>query len=215
MAFWAGRRATLLVSLSLLALNVGVFPWAPKSTRDALPALEFDNAAIHHGELWRLLTGNLVHYGPNHFLLDVGVFLVLGLIYEPYFRRSFPWLLLSMCAAIGMACLAVMDENTRMRGLSGVDSGLFAAALFVEFGLARKDPSRWWWVAPAALLFTFKTIYETATGEALLNTSAILGEMKLATTAHLAGVVSALAFCASLPGFASKSDSSQDLVGPH
>jgi hypothetical protein len=50
-------------------------------------------------------------------------------------------------------------------------------------------------VAPAALLFAAKTIYETATGEAMLPTGVILGEMKLATTAHLAGVASALLFC--------------------
>jgi rhomboid family GlyGly-CTERM serine protease len=195
-AFWAGRRATLLVSLGMLALNVGVFPRAPEAAREVLSALEFDSAAIHQGELWRLLSGNLVHFGRNHFLLDVGVFLILGLLYEPYFRRSFPWLLLTMGLAIGLACFSFADEHTRMRGLSGVDSGLFAAALYVEFGLARKERSRWWWVGPTAILFAVKTMYETTTGEPLLGTESLLGPMKLATTAHLSGVVAAILFCA-------------------
>jgi hypothetical protein len=89
-------------------------------------------------------------------------------------------------------------ERLETRQLLAVefDSGLFAAAIYVEFGRARKEPSRWCWVAPAAALFALKTIYETATAEPLLGTEPLLGPMKLASTAHLAGVVSAFLYCA-------------------
>jgi membrane associated rhomboid family serine protease len=104
-----------------------------------------------------------------------------------------------MCAAVGLVCFLVLDPRTHMRGLSGVDAGLFAAALMVEFRLAWRDPSRWWWVAPAAALFLTKTVYETVTGQSFFNTQSLLGPMKLATTAHLAGIAAAVLFVLLVP----------------
>jgi hypothetical protein len=80
------------------------------------------------------------------------------------------------------------------RGLSGVDSGQFAAALAVECWLATRQPRRWAWVAPVAAVFGFKILYECVSGELFFATES-LGSIGLPTpVAHAAGAVTALAF---------------------
>ena len=62
------------------------------------------------------------------------------------------------------------------------------------FRLARGEPQRWWWVGPAAAIFVVKTGYETLTGHSFFGTQALLGPIKLATTAHAAGVITGVLF---------------------
>jgi rhomboid family GlyGly-CTERM serine protease len=146
--------------------------------------------------VWRLVTGNLVHWSRPHFFLDVGVFLILGLMFERSIGSSFPWLLVAMSLASGLAGLALWPPETRCRGLSGVDSGLFAAALVVEGRLALQDRARWLWVAPAAAIFIAKNGYELATGQPFFNTDRLLGPMTMAVTVHLAAIATAVVWCA-------------------
>ncbi|MBI1784302.1 hypothetical protein HYR69_04085, partial [Candidatus Sumerlaeota bacterium] len=54
--------ATLLVGL-LAAVGSGFGP--------ARELFVWDRGAILHGEIWRLVTGHLVHAARGHFLLDV------------------------------------------------------------------------------------------------------------------------------------------------
>ena len=54
---------TLCLCALLLLLNLGLFPWAPAAFADLAGWLQYDRAAILQGQLWRLLTGNLVHWG--------------------------------------------------------------------------------------------------------------------------------------------------------
>ena len=44
-------------------------------------ALEYRRAAVLHGQLWRLLTGSLVHLGWAHLLRDVTGLLLLWLLF--------------------------------------------------------------------------------------------------------------------------------------
>ena len=48
-------------------------------------ALEFARAPIGNGEIWRLVSGQLVHWTPRMALLDLGAVLILGVWVE---RRS-------------------------------------------------------------------------------------------------------------------------------
>src|SRR5438445_11328024 len=83
----------------VLLLNPGLFSWGPWDAKEWLARLQFDGVAIREGEWWRLLTGNLVHWSPEHFALDAVAFLVLGLLYERYFRGLYPCLLLWLALA--------------------------------------------------------------------------------------------------------------------
>lgn len=193
--WWYGSRWTVGATIGLVLLNFDHCFGTWGITDELAEILESSGSAIRHGDIWRVFTGNLVHWTAAHFYLDVGVFLLLGLMYEHALGLSFPWLVLTTGLAAGLADLTFSPAGTRCRGLSGVDSGLFAAALVVECRLALKDPFRWLWAGPATAIFFLKNAYEVATGESFFSTEHILGPAKLAVAAHVAAILAALVFC--------------------
>jgi len=177
--------------LLMIVLNLGLFDCAPRAAGSAVTWLQFDREGITNGQLWRLLTGNLVHWSPEHFLLDVGAFLVIGLIYERFLGRSYPWLLLAAATTVGLSVWLLQPDVKLYRGLSGVDSGQFAAALCLEVALARRHPRRWVWVGPAAAVFLVKVAYECATGQMFFATDSLGNIGQPMPLAHAAGVAAA------------------------
>ena len=180
----------------MAVLNLGLFPFASGALGPLVEWMQFDRQAILHGQLWRLLTGNLVHWSVEHFFLDVGAFAIVGLLYERHLSRHYPWILLAAGLAVGCGMLVLLPEMATYRGLSGVDSGQFAAALCVECRLAGRQARRWVWVAPAAVIFTVKIFYECLSGQMLFGTES-LGNIGLPIPlAHVAGASVAVIFLA-------------------
>lgn len=89
-------------------------------------ALLFDRSAILHGQLWRLLSGNLVHYSQMHLLLNVSAMLVAGSIVETRGYRHFWLLIASSSLAISCAVLMLRPDIVVYAGLSGVVSATVA-----------------------------------------------------------------------------------------
>jgi rhomboid family GlyGly-CTERM serine protease len=84
------------------------------------PALVYNREAIGNGELWRLLSGNLVHFSPEHVLKDVLALLVAGTMIELRRYRHFALLCITSGALIGVV-LYVMEPTVLVYGgLSGV-----------------------------------------------------------------------------------------------
>jgi rhomboid family GlyGly-CTERM serine protease len=187
-------RWTIGLTILLTLLNAGLFAWAPPVAGGLLTVLQFDGVAVRQGDWWRLVTGNFVHWSPAHFFLDLSSFLILGLLYERFFRYAYPLLLLVMAMAIGVTGLVCWPERTLVRGLSGVDWGLFAAGLCVELARSWHAPVRLFWVLPTAGIFFFGLIYQEVTGQVFH--AALLGSTtdKLAPYAHLTGAVAAITF---------------------
>lgn len=86
----------------------------------AQTALVYNRAAIADGELWRLVTGNLVHLSTPHFLYDVTALLVAGALVEMHRYRHFATLCLVSGALIGVTLYVAMPEIVVFGGLSGV-----------------------------------------------------------------------------------------------
>jgi rhomboid family GlyGly-CTERM serine protease len=183
---------TVGLGVLVLLLNVGLFSRSSTVARALLTSLQFDGEAIRHGEYWRLLTGNLVHWNQSHLFFDLSGFVVLGLLYERHFRRSYPLLVLVTALAVGIVGLVCWPERTLMRGLSGVDWGLVAAALCLEFARSRRAPARLVWILPASGIFLVALIYQEMTGRFLFLSSS--GSGNLAPFAHAAGAISAILF---------------------
>lgn len=80
--FWQSNRWTLTFCAGLVLLNLGLLPGAPAWAVQLLHGLQYDRRAVLDGELWRLLTGNLVHWSLPHFTLDLGAFFIVGLLWE-------------------------------------------------------------------------------------------------------------------------------------
>ena len=87
--------------------------------------LIYDCAAIDGGEIWRLVTGNLVHFSPSHFLYDVVPLFVAGAVIEMRGSRRFAILCLASAATIGATVYVGSPELSVFGGLSGVVMAAF------------------------------------------------------------------------------------------
>lgn len=117
-------RLPLLLAALLLALqSLGL--------RDAL---EYRRTAVLHGQLWRLLSGNLIHLGWVHLLRDLaGLFLIWGLFATRMRERTWLALILVCAMAVGLGLLAFSPQIAWYVGISGVLFGLFCAGALLEW----------------------------------------------------------------------------------
>ena len=101
-----------------------------ESTREWL---RFEPDAIAAGEVWRLITGHLVHLGWSHFALDaVGLGLVWYLVGHAF--KATGWAIVAMASvcAIDLGLWFVNPELQWYVGLSGVLHGILAAGIIVS-----------------------------------------------------------------------------------
>jgi rhomboid family GlyGly-CTERM serine protease len=112
-------------------------------------ALVLDRDAVGAGQLWRVATGNIVHFSASHLLLDLLAVTVAGLLLE---RRgwSLGAILVAASIAIGTAVLAFAPELARYGGLSGIAFTL--VVLYALDCLTERGPMRM--VAVLALALT-------------------------------------------------------------
>lgn len=135
----------------------------------ASPALtatfELDRVAVGHGEVWRLVTGHLAHFGPDHLLWDTAGLLILGFMSETRDRRRFALTLGGAALAIGAGVWLWQPQFAVYRGLSGIDSALFGlvCARLVADGRRAGHAFSIWLGALAFTGFVFKCGFEAAT----------------------------------------------------
>jgi rhomboid family GlyGly-CTERM serine protease len=129
--------AGLPVGTLLICAAAGAVYGAP-----ALQALLiYDRAAIGSGELWRLVTGNLVHHSTLHFVYNVVPLLMVGALIEFQRIRRFPALCVLSGAFIGAALHLTRPEIVVFGGLSGIVTA--ATAFLCLHGLDKTGPWRW------------------------------------------------------------------------
>jgi rhomboid family GlyGly-CTERM serine protease len=113
-----------------MALAASLAPGMPK-------VLEYDRSLVASGELWRLLTGQLVHWGLPMAVTDLGMLLLLGISAERTSRRDVVGVVAVSLLVVGLG----VELATSVRAYRG-SSGLVAALLvFVTLTLT-KDVQR-------------------------------------------------------------------------
>ncbi len=180
---WSGVRRLPGVSLctTLIALVLAAWPAATLWG-------QYDRVAIAAGEYWRLLSGHWTHISAEHLFWDVLMFLVLSVPCEYDSRRRYVICLFSAVVLISCTLWYAMPQLLWYRGLSGLDSALFALLLTT---LTREDiqAKRWYWVIgyiTLGLAFTAKIGYEWMTGQALF-VGGLSGQIVPVPLAHVAG----------------------------
>jgi rhomboid family GlyGly-CTERM serine protease len=111
------RRALCPVTIVLVSLAVQLSP-------PAQGALELDRAAAADGQAWRLVTGQVTHFGWSQLAADVGAFIALC-----WLARRQPWLgrtVLVSLLAVGLGVQLGAGHIQMYRGLSGVNYALMA-----------------------------------------------------------------------------------------
>ena len=149
--------------------------------------LRYDRAAVAAGEWWRLFSGNLVHLGYWHLLLNV-LSLVLLVLLCPERLSPAEWLRRLLLIGSGMSlCLYFFAPAVRTYvGLSGLVYGLFALGLGRQ--ALRRDE-----IAIACLVFlAARVTWELVMGAPASETELIGGGV--VAESHLYGICSALAY---------------------
>jgi rhomboid family GlyGly-CTERM serine protease len=126
----------------------------------AATMLQYDRTAIAAGELWRILSGHWTHHSASHLFWNVLAFLILAAQCERLNRFSFYTCLTSSAILIPLALLVTAPQLQINRGLSGIDSALFALLLAT---LLREEIPRQR-LLPLATLCTFLLLFVTKTG---------------------------------------------------
>jgi len=149
--------------------------------------LRYDRAAVAAGEWWRLLSGNFVHLGYWHLLLNI-LSLVLLVLLCPERLSPLEWVRRLVVIGVGMSlCLYFLVPSLATYvGLSGLIYGLFVLG-FLRQALVRDE------IAIACLVFLAARItWELVMGAPDSETELIGGGV--VAESHLYGICSALAY---------------------
>lgn len=151
-------------------------------------ALQLDRTLIAHGEWWRLLSGQLVHYGYYHLLMNLAALIICGYV---FLARCPLWiytgLLFFSGVCVGLGVYWWNPEFEYYRGLSGVLHGL------IIFGLIFTLKQTPWINGAGLVLITAKLIHEQSSGYQATDVQQLL-PVPVVVDAHLYGAVSGLLF---------------------
>jgi rhomboid family GlyGly-CTERM serine protease len=181
------------------------FPWitlalvALTAMASLVPAeaLEYDRSRVAAGEVWRLLTGQMVHWTPRMAVFDVGMLLGLGVWLEVRGDRR----LVAMTFALGGALTtlgvhALSPDLLTYRGSSGVASALFVLATV----RIAETPEPWprTLALTAVALFLAKAAFESLAGQTLFAGPLPVG-VRVVPLVHLLGGMGGLVGALALP----------------
>lgn len=148
-------------------------------------ALQYQAQAIHNGEWWRLITGNFVHLGTGHLVMNLlGLALIWSLLRESFSILAWIIITITSTLAVSLGLLFLSPEIHWYVGLSGLLHGIFVAGLIG--GLRRGD----WREATLLAAVALKLIWEQFFGP--LPGSAEMADGPVITVAHLYGAMGGL-----------------------
>lgn len=152
---------------------------------DLTESLAYQRANIADGELWRLLTGNLMHTNGWHLLMNLAGLWVVTYIHRMHYRASgLLLLLLMLCLMQGIGLYLWVPSLLGYVGLSGALHGLFV------FG-ALSDIGRGWRSGWLLLIGVSAKVISEQTLGASNEVTALIGA-RVATEAHLIGLISGI-----------------------
>ncbi len=160
----------------------------------ASDCLQYDRTAILHGEVWRALTGHLVHWSGDQLLWDCLALGFLGWLCERESLASFLRCFVLSALLISLTLWFAAPWMTTYRGLSGIDSALFALVA-VRLGREAFFDRHWMKFALVATVaggFASKVGYEFASGATLFVDSSA-GGMIPVPLAHVVGALAGIA----------------------
>lgn len=175
-----GLHSLILVFFSLLILALGLLD------ERVNPALLYRRELIEVGEVWRLVSGHLVHLGRVHTLLNLaGLWLIMALVGNAFSARSWAVVFILLCLFTSL-CLYVFSPNVvYYAGLSGVLHGLLIVGLMP--GLLRLQPMAI--IMTAAVMA--KLIFEQWVPDSQAGTAALIAAPVVAI-AHTYGAIGGL-----------------------
>ena len=154
----------------------------------ATELLQYDRGALAAGQWWRGMTGHWAHWSADHLLWDAATFAALGWLAEARSRKRFLVCVVGSCLAITTGLWFVRPDVAFYRGLSGIDSALFAlvAVGLIREAVATRRAGTAALGGAALLAFVLKVTWESTAGGVLFVDAAAAGFESL-PLAHAAG----------------------------
>lgn len=110
------------ITLALLSLLLALIG------DSATELLRYQSDVFKTGEIWRLISGNLVHLGWSHMILNVlGLGLIWGLFWNTFEARIWPLITLISALTVTLGLYWLIPNVVWYVGLSGLLHGLFVA----------------------------------------------------------------------------------------
>lgn len=151
------------------------------------PLLRYSRDAIAAGEIWRLITGHLLHLGAAHFALNaVGTVLAAALVGAQLRPFAWGWVWLTCALSVSAGLWFLQPGIGWYVGLSGVLHGLIVAGAVTGLGDYRERL----FAATVLAAIVAKLGWEQWSG-AMPGTAALAGG-SVVTEAHLYGAVGGL-----------------------
>jgi rhomboid family GlyGly-CTERM serine protease len=145
-------------------------------------ALRYARDGLAAGEIWRLITGHLVHLGPSHMIMNVAALGVLAWVFARFLSATDWWAgCLTAALAIDTGLYFISTEVAWYVGLSGVLHGIWALACVRAWQRSRSRPEAIGFTA----LIAIKLIYEAWQGPVPLTHAIAAGPV--IAVAHLYG----------------------------
>ncbi|MGS0683485.1 rhombosortase [Shewanella sp. 125m-7] len=158
------------------------------------PQLAYQRYLIVDGQWWRLLTGNLLHTNAWHLYMNLAGFWVIIALHEQHYRaKTLGLLFCSLCLMQGLGLLVFYPTLIGYVGLSGMLHGLFTFGAVMDIRQGLKS---------GYLLLSgviIKVGYEQFFGASIEMSQLI--DARVATEAHLVGLVSGLVSVAALMAY--------------
>ncbi|HWM90023.1 MAG TPA: rhombosortase [Thermoanaerobaculia bacterium] len=178
------------------------FPWLTTMlvalcAAASLGDLEYDRARVEAGEVWRLLTGQMVHWTARMAVFDLGMLLGLGMWLEARGDRRLAAVSLALGAVLTAVAVHLSPDLLVYRGSSGVASTLFVLAAF----RVADSPDPWTRALSmaAVALFLSKAAFESLAGQTLFAGDLPEG-VRVVPLVHLMGGLAGAAHLAKRSG---------------
>ena len=185
------RWRSALTQLPIVTVALGLAACAMRLIPSAAAALQFDSAATLPNQPWRLLTCHWTHWSAAHLGWSGGAFALLGIACESRARGPFVAAVAGSALLVPLFLLGCGQGPFTYRGLSGIDSALFALLAVTLFrdrlrlpGAGRRTGAAM--IGAVLAAFVAKLAYEFSTGASVFADSAAAGFVP-SPTAHLAG----------------------------
>ena len=167
---------SLYIVLSLLSVICLILQFEPMTSWS-----EWHLEHIHHGEWWRIVTGNLTHTNLAHLAVNIAALWIIAFFFRPT-SRNFTIVFITLCAIVGFFNL--FTTLSIYVGLSGVLHGLFGYWALKEVFAGRKSSI----FLVGALIA--KVAWEQCFGPSVSTTELISADV--AIEAHLSGAMGGL-----------------------
>jgi rhomboid family GlyGly-CTERM serine protease len=160
---------------------------------DSTHLFVYDRNRVLTGDVWRLVTGHLVHFSWSHTAYNIVLLALAGSWIESRDRFRYLWLITLTVLASGLYFLIMLPDLERYGGLSGLVS---ATVVYLSlYGIRYYRHARLIWYA-ILFLFAVKVSYEIMVREAIFVSPDII-PFEVVPSVHVAGgLIAAVLFYA-------------------